>query len=90
MGKAWRSRSPEKVIEEIKLLKQEWQIEHLLIEDDNLTLDKKRAEKIFDLLIKAGLGITWSTPNGVRADKNETSRLHSPLCCPRIRGPNSG
>jgi len=93
MGKAWRSRSPEKVIEEIKLLKQEWQIEHLLIEDDNLTLDKKRAEKIFDLLIKAGLGITWSTPNGVRADKldeNLIKKMKQAGCTRLCVAPESG
>lgn len=69
MGRAWRPRSPEKVIEEIRWLKSRYNIEHLLIEDDNMTLDKKRAEDFFDLLIEADLGITWSTPNGVRADR---------------------
>lgn len=75
MGKTWRPRSPENVIEEVKLLKRNWDIQHLLIEDDNLTLDKKRAEKIFDLMIKADLGITWSTPNGVRADRLDESLI---------------
>ena len=69
MGKVWRPRSPENVLEEIKLLRRNFGIEHLLIEDDNLTLDLSRAEKLFDLMIAENLGITWSTPNGVRADK---------------------
>ncbi|MFQ6080472.1 MAG: B12-binding domain-containing radical SAM protein [Candidatus Bathyarchaeia archaeon] len=67
-GRSWRARSPEKVIEEIEFLIDKYRIKHIFFEDDNLTLDIKRAEKIFDLMIERKLDITWETPNGVRAD----------------------
>lgn len=67
-GPSWRARSPEKVIEEIEFLIDKYRIKHIFFEDDNLTLDTRRAEKIFDLMIERKLDLTWETPNGVRAD----------------------
>ncbi len=93
MGKGWRARSPENVLEEMKQLRTRWEIEHLLIEDDNLTLDKKRAEKLFDLIIKEDLGVTWSTPNGVRADKldeNLIEKMKLAGCARLCVAPESG
>jgi magnesium-protoporphyrin IX monomethyl ester (oxidative) cyclase len=68
MGRGFRPRSPENVIEEIKQLVQKYDIEHISFQDDNLTLNKSRVEKICDLIVKENLKITWSAPNGVRAD----------------------
>lgn len=93
MGRTWRPRSPKKVIDEIKLLKRKWSIQHLLVEDDNLTLDKRRAEKIFDLLIEADLGVTWSTPNGIRADRldeNLIKKMKRAGCIRLCIAPESG
>ena len=39
----------------------------IAFEDDNLTYDIDRAEKIFTGLIKRKMGIKWYTPNGVAA-----------------------
>jgi magnesium-protoporphyrin IX monomethyl ester (oxidative) cyclase len=66
-GRKYRMRSPENVIEEMKELKNEYGIEELLIEDDNITLNPKRAERLFDLMIKEKLDLQWDTPNGVAA-----------------------
>lgn len=66
-GKSFRRRSPENVIKEMKELKDTYGIEELLFEDDNVTLDVKRAEEIFDLMIKERLDFKWDTPNGVAA-----------------------
>jgi len=68
MGRKFRARSPENVISEIKLVTHRYNIKHINFEDDNLTLNKKRAELIFDLMIKNKFDVTWSTPNGIRAD----------------------
>ena len=43
-------------------------LSHIQFEDDNLTLNKKRIEKILDGIISERLDIVWTTPNGVRAD----------------------
>ncbi|MFH1593986.1 MAG: radical SAM protein [Candidatus Omnitrophota bacterium] len=66
-GKNFRKRSPENVIKEMKELKDKYDIEELLFEDDNVTLDVKRGERIFDLMIEERLNLKWDTPNGVAA-----------------------
>jgi len=66
-GRQYRPRSAENVVKELIWLKEKYDIEEIMIEDDNLTLDPKRAEKIFDLIIENNLNITWDTPNGIAA-----------------------
>jgi len=93
MGRKWRARSPENVVDEIEHLVNEYRVQHLDIEDDNLTLDKKRAEKIFDLMMERGLDIEWSTPNGVRADtldENLIIKMKKSGCKRIIVAPESG
>jgi magnesium-protoporphyrin IX monomethyl ester (oxidative) cyclase len=70
MGRGFRPRNPQKVIEEMEQLIDKYKIKILSIEDDNLTFDKERAERIFDLMIERGINkkIKWDTPNGLRAD----------------------
>jgi len=68
MGKKYRSHSPEYVIKHIKHLKEQYGITHFHFEDDNVSLNKMRFEKILDLMIEDDLNITWDTPNGLRAD----------------------
>ncbi|MHC4122825.1 MAG: B12-binding domain-containing radical SAM protein, partial [Planctomycetota bacterium] len=70
-GYKWRARSPENVVGEIEFLKKTYGVEHIEIEDDNMTLDKQRAiaicERIKTLNKKTKI-ISWSTPNGIRTD----------------------
>jgi len=66
-GRKFRYRSPENVIREMKHIKKEYGIEEIMFEDDNATLDARRAEKIFDLMIEEKLDFIWDTPNGVSA-----------------------
>jgi magnesium-protoporphyrin IX monomethyl ester (oxidative) cyclase len=66
-GRKYRARSPENVLAEFRHLKEVYSIEELIIEDDNLTLNKDRARKIFDLMIQEKLGFVWDTPNGIAA-----------------------
>ncbi len=67
-GYKWRARSPSNVLSEIEQAISDYNIEHVEFEDDNLTLDRKRAESIFDGLINLKKNITWSAHNGVRID----------------------
>lgn len=64
-----RFRSPENVLEEIKMLKQEYGVREIHFSDDNFTMDIERAEKICDLLIKEKINLPWQCPNGVRIDR---------------------
>ena len=66
-GKGYRMRSAENIIEEMRVLKDKYGIKELMFEDDNLTLNIKRAEKIFDSMISEEFNFAWDTPNGVAA-----------------------
>lgn len=64
-GQRFRERSAENVLAEIKHLKKEFGIEELKWQDDNLTVNKKRAAEIFSKMAERGLAMPWNTPNGI-------------------------
>ncbi len=68
MGRKFRPRSPDNVVQEISHLIEKYQIKHINFEDDNMTLNKKRFERICNMIVDKNLDITWSAPNGIRAD----------------------
>ena len=68
-GRKYRARSVEKVVEEIKFLRERYGIGEILIEDDNFTFDVDRAGKICDRIIEEKLNIRFDTPNGIAAYK---------------------
>ncbi len=68
MGRNWRKRSPENVVDEIEQLVQDYSIRQIDFYDNNMTLNKKRVENICDLMMKRKLDIEWYVPTGVRAD----------------------
>jgi magnesium-protoporphyrin IX monomethyl ester (oxidative) cyclase len=93
MGKKWRARSPENVVDEIEQLVHTYHIKQIDFLDDNMTLDKKRMETICDLIVKRGLDIEWYTPSGVRADTLDENLLTKmkESGCKKIRvAPESG
>lgn len=64
-GDKYRARSPENVLRELHRLKEKYNIREIQFEDDNLTFDKPRAMRLFNLMIQENLNIAWTTPNGV-------------------------
>ena len=94
MGRKWRYRSPENVVDEIEQLVKEYGIKFFHFEDDNLTFDKKRTERICELIIERKLKIKWDTPNGIRADtiadKNVLSKMKKSGCWYICVAPESG
>jgi anaerobic magnesium-protoporphyrin IX monomethyl ester cyclase len=93
MGKKWRARSPENVVDEIEQLVYTYHIKQIDFSDENMTLDKKRMEAICDLIVKKGLDIEWYAPNGVRADTLDENLLTKMKAsgCKKIRvAPESG
>jgi anaerobic magnesium-protoporphyrin IX monomethyl ester cyclase len=93
MGKKWRGRSPENVIEEIENVVQTYHVKQIDFLDDNMTLNTKRMAAICDLIVKRGLDIEWYTPNGVRADTLDENLLRKMKAsgCKKIRiAPESG
>lgn len=68
MGKRWRARSPENVVDEIEEIIKKFGVRLISFEDDNISLDPNRLYRICDLIIKRHLRFRWNTPNGIRAD----------------------
>jgi len=63
-GKKFRARSADNVLAEIKFLIKEYNIKEFHIEDDNMTLNNKRAIEIFDKIIKEKSDISLVFPMG--------------------------
>ena len=59
----WRARPPEKVIEDLKIIasKDYFKNKPMRFWDENFFVDKKRAEKIIDMMIEQNLIIPWET-----------------------------
>ena len=95
MGRGFRARSPENVVDEIEQIIEKYDVKYIGFEDDNLTFDMKRMEKLCDLMITKGLNkkISWDTPNGVRADtlnENLLKKMKEAGCRGIIVAPESG
>jgi magnesium-protoporphyrin IX monomethyl ester (oxidative) cyclase len=93
MGRKWRGRSPENVVEEIEQLVKTYSIKQIDFFDDNMTLIKKRVMKICDQIIERNLDIEWYVPTGVRVDTldEELLRKMKSSGCKGIRfAPESG
>lgn len=66
-GYKFRKRNVDSIIEEMKFLRKHYGIKELMFEDDNVTLDVKRAYNLFSRMIEERLDFEWDTPNGVAA-----------------------
>lgn len=86
-GRQWRFRSPENVVDEIELLVKKYGVQHILFEDDNMTISMDRFEKICDMIVERQLTFTWETPNGIRGDRVtfELAKKMKAAGCKRVR-----
>jgi magnesium-protoporphyrin IX monomethyl ester (oxidative) cyclase len=64
-GHNWRGRNPESVVDEIEFLAKEYKVGEFAFQDDNVSLNRDRMEKICDDIIERKLKIKWCTPNGI-------------------------
>jgi len=64
-GNRYRFRSPENVLDEIGELIDNYGIDEIQFEDDNITANRKRAKAIFQGIIDRGYDIKFNFPNGV-------------------------
>ena len=74
-GTNTRFRSAENIVEEIKMLVNEHQIDEIQIFDDIFNLNRKRLMKICDLIIKEKLNIHIAFPNGLRGDRLDNEMI---------------
>jgi radical SAM superfamily enzyme YgiQ (UPF0313 family) len=82
-GRKFRARSVENVIAEMKFIKKNYLIKELMFEDDNTTLDTRRAKDLFEEMLRQRLDFSWDTPNGVAAfalDANLLSLMKAAGC----------
>jgi anaerobic magnesium-protoporphyrin IX monomethyl ester cyclase len=63
--RSWRPRTPENILDEVEELVKNYNVKEIQFEDDNLTLIKERAMKLFQGIIDRKLNINWTTPNGI-------------------------
>ncbi|MBC7118869.1 MAG: B12-binding domain-containing radical SAM protein [Methanobacteriaceae archaeon] len=78
MGRRFRARSPENVVDEIEELYDKYKIKEIGFIDDTFVLNKRRALAIADEIKERSLDITWSTSSRVNTiDKPLLSNLKS-------------
>lgn len=68
LGKKFRARSPENVLEEIDLLYRKYGVREFEIDDDIFNLDRERVLRICELVISRGYRVRLAFPNGLRGD----------------------
>jgi radical SAM superfamily enzyme YgiQ (UPF0313 family) len=66
-GKGVRSKNVASVIEELKVLRFEHDIRHIMWLDDDLLYDRSSSYSLFNEMVRAKLDMTWDTTNGVIA-----------------------
>ncbi len=66
-GKFWRGRSAENVLEEMRMIREEYKIRNIEFVDDTFTLNRRRVEEICDGIIKEGLDVFWGASSRVDA-----------------------
>jgi radical SAM superfamily enzyme YgiQ (UPF0313 family) len=74
-GKRMRSHSAKRIMDEIRLLHDGYGIKHFQIIDDIFNLDRARAMKFFDLVVRANLDLVFSFPNGLRGDRVDAEMI---------------
>lgn len=90
-GKVWRARTPENVVQELKLLRNKYKIREIEFLDDTFTLDRRRAEKICELIIKQNLDISWSASSRVNTlDPELATKMRKAGCHTIYLGIESG
>jgi len=64
----WRIRSPQNVVDEMKELVDQYGVEEVHFEDENLAQRRKWMMEFADLIEQANLRILWQPSNGIRAE----------------------
>lgn len=75
LGKKIRMRDPVSFVDELHYLKENFGINEIQIVDDNFTFYREHAMTVCAEIVKRNLNISWSLPNGVRADRLDKALL---------------
>jgi anaerobic magnesium-protoporphyrin IX monomethyl ester cyclase len=74
-GQAMRFRSPDSVLNEIRMLYSQFHIREFHIIDDNFTINKNHARAVLEKIITSKLQISLAFPNGIRIETVDESLL---------------
>lgn len=81
MGHRYRLRSVGNVVDELEFISRELpEVKEIFLEDDTLTVNKKRAIAISQEIIDRGLRIIWSTNSRADADYETMRIMHKSGC----------
>ncbi len=81
LDKGFRARSPEGIIEEIQMLKKDYQISHILFMDELLMSSLDRTTVLCEAFIKADLNVTWLCNGRLNYARPEVLRLMKRAGC---------
>jgi anaerobic magnesium-protoporphyrin IX monomethyl ester cyclase len=70
-GKKFRAHSPERIMTEIRKLSDDYGITQFQVIEDIFNFDRQRAMKFFEMVVRSGLRVGFSFPNGIRGDMVE-------------------
>jgi len=70
-GKRWRAHSPERVLEELRILREKHGVREIEFLDDTFTLNQKRAIELSRRIVEEGLDISWSASSRVNTFSRE-------------------
>jgi magnesium-protoporphyrin IX monomethyl ester (oxidative) cyclase len=62
---SYRARSADSVLKELDWLVERFGVREIKFQDDNLTIDRKRAKALFQGMIERPYYLHWNTPNGI-------------------------
>jgi radical SAM superfamily enzyme YgiQ (UPF0313 family) len=74
-GKQFRTKSADRVLEELVLLREKYNIYDIEITDDIFNLDRDRMMEICRMIISEKLGLRLSFPNGLRGDRMDAEMI---------------
>lgn len=80
-GTAYRTHSAEYVLEEMELLKRDYQAEQLIITDDTFTIDHERLEKICRGMVDRRLKLSWFCFSQVNTVNRDTLKMMKQAGC---------
>ncbi len=84
MGRRFRARSAENVVDEIEWLIDEFAAKHIAFSDDTFTLNNRRVEAICDEIIRRGLEVEWSCSSRVDTIRPELLKKMRQAGCTTI------
>jgi radical SAM superfamily enzyme YgiQ (UPF0313 family) len=80
----YRKRTPEKVVEEMSLLKEQYKVKQIYFDDQTITVDRTHIKSICEEILSSGLDLPWACMGDVNLDY-ETLKIMKKAGCVGIK-----